>query len=226
MSETLQNTCRRCGACCIAGGPALHRQDLDLVRSGRIPLNRLITLRKGELAHNPKSGKVQGIYHELVKIGGAGGGWRCSYFAEAKNGCGIYEHRPQACEVLKCWDTEKILELVEQDLLSRLDIMDTAHPLVPVIIEHERICPCPDLEEIAESLAALPTAAKKEVKVSVDRDLHFRARVVKEHGLQLTEELFYFGRPLFQLLQQLGVGITESPSGLVLHWPGTKTQGS
>ena len=226
MSKNNQNSCRRCGACCIEGGPALHRQDLELVRSGRIPLNRLITFRKGELAHNPKSGKVQAVRQEVVKIGGIGGDWRCSYFDEAGKGCGIYGHRPQACAALKCWDTGEILELVEQDVISRLDILAADHPLVPAVIEHERLCPCPDLEAIADGLADLSDSLRADLEALVGRDLRFRTRIVREHNLLLAEELFYFGRPLFQLLQQLGVRISQSPSGLVLHWPGRKGNGS
>jgi Fe-S-cluster containining protein len=219
MSKTHQNTCLRCGACCLEGGPALHSQDLEILRSGRIPLNHLVTIRKGELVHNPKSGKVQAVRNELVKIGGKSGDWRCRYFEEKGKGCGIYQHRPQACAVLKCWDPGEILQLVEQDVLSRLDILADDHPLRSVIIEHERICPCPDLEGMAGSLADLDLDVRAEIETLVGRDLHFRTKVVKEHGLGLAEELFFFGRPLFQLLQQLGVRISETPSGLSLLWP-------
>ena len=138
-----QSACRRCGTCCSQGGPALHRQDLDLITSGRIPLDRLITVRKGELAHNPLTGRVQAVRVELVKIAGTGEDWRCSYYDAEKRGCGIYGHRPQACEVLQCWDTEAILALVEKDLLSRLDIVDPTEPLARLIGEHEERCPCP-----------------------------------------------------------------------------------
>ena len=219
MPKNNQNTCLRCGACCLEGGPALHRQDLQHLRSGRIPLNHLVTIRKGELAHNPKSDRVQATRNELVKIGGKGGDWRCRYFEEKGKGCGIYQHRPQACVVLKCWDTGEILDLVERDVLSRLDILPDNHPLVPMIVEHERVCPCPDLEGMAGSLANLDLDARAKIEILVRFDLDFRTKVVKGHGLALAEELFFFGRPLFQLLQQLGVRVSETPSGLSLHWP-------
>lgn len=219
MAENTQNSCRRCGACCIQGGPALHLQDLDLVRSGRIAQNRLITLRKGEMAHNPRTGKVQAVRAELVKIGGSGQDWRCSYYNAADKGCGIYGHRPQACEALKCWDTVDILDLVEQDLLTRLDILAADNPMAPVIRELERICPCPDIEGIADGLYDLSTARKGEVEDMVGLDLRFRTKTVREHGLLLADELFYFGRPLFQLLQQLGIGVRETRTGVSLKWP-------
>lgn len=225
MAGEQQNSCLRCGACCQEGGPALHRQDLALLQSGKIPLNRLITIRKGELVHNPKSGRVQRVASELVKIAGNGHDWRCSYYAEAGGGCGIYSHRPQACEALKCWDTAAIFDLIEEDLLSRLAILPEAHPLVPEIIEQERICPCPDLEVLVNDLPDLPAELKVEIEALAGRDLHLRTRAVQVHGLSLADELFYFGRPLFQLLQQLGVGVQETAAGIALHWPGTKENG-
>ncbi len=84
-----QSACRRCGTCCSQGGPALHHRDLDLIASGRIPLDRLITVRKGELAHNPLTGRVQAVRVELVKIAGTGEDWRCSYYDAENRGCGI-----------------------------------------------------------------------------------------------------------------------------------------
>lgn len=219
MAENTQNACRRCGACCIQGGPALHRRDLDLVRSGRIAQNRLVTLRKGELAHNPRTGKVQAVRAELVKIGGSGRDWCCSYYIKADKGCGIYANRPQACEALKCWDTGEILDLVEQDLLSCLDILAVDNPMVPVIMDLERLCPCPDIEGIAAGLYDLSAERKGEVEDMAGRDLRFRTKAIKDHGLLLADELFYFGRPLFQLLQQLGIGVSESRTGVTLHWP-------
>ncbi len=226
MAENSQDSCLRCGTCCNEGGPALHRQDLPLVKGGGIALNRLVTIRKGELAHNPKTGRVQRVRHELVKINGTGRNWCCSYYDAVNKGCAIYAGRPQACEVLKCWDTEGILGLVEEDLLSRLDILGTGHPLVPVIGEHEESCPCPDLEGIIGCLPDLSAEARARVEALVNLDLQFRTRVVRKHRLPLAEELFFFGRPLFQLLQQLGVRISETSAGIVLNWPSSRENGS
>ena len=45
--------CLGCGACCRQGGPALHGEDLALVRSRQLRLDDLITVRQGELAFQP-----------------------------------------------------------------------------------------------------------------------------------------------------------------------------
>lgn len=212
---THQTTCKKCGNCCRKGGPALHSQDLPLIQSGKIPVSALITIRKGELALNPLTGKVQPVAVELVKIIGAGRQWDCCYYDET-DGCTIYDHRPHACRILKCWDTEEILALVGKDTLSRFDILDADDPLIPVIREHERICPCDGLEDVLAG--RLSEKLKKDLEKRVRDDLRFRTRIIADYNLKLSRELFCFGRPFFQLLQALGVGVSESRSGVQLRW--------
>lgn len=216
-----QNTCRRCGTCCMQGGPALHFRDLDMIKAGRIPLDRLITVRKGELAHNPLTGKVQAVSAELVKIAGTGGDWRCSYYDAENKGCGIYGHRPQACETLKCWDTDAILALVEKDVLTRLDIIEPDDPMAALIAEHETICPCPNLEGLADRRQPTPTR-QLELERLVTVDLTFRERVIGVYDLPVSREMLYFGRPIFQLLQPFDIRITRNAKGFSLHWPTKK----
>jgi hypothetical protein len=107
---------------------------------------------------------------------------------------------------------------VETDTLNRFDILDKDDPLIPVIKEHERICPCDDLGFIQENIGCLSDEKKNELEKRVRSDLRFRTRVIADFQLKVSEELFYFGRPLFQLLQQLGVRISESPTGIHLNW--------
>lgn len=51
-----QPSCRRCGTCCIKGGPSLHREDLPLVEEGRIRVQDLVCIRSGEMAYDPRRG--------------------------------------------------------------------------------------------------------------------------------------------------------------------------
>lgn len=214
-----QTDCQRCGNCCIDGGPALHIADLPLLQSGALPLSNLITLRKGELAHNPLTVALLPTKVELVKLKGSGNSWKCCYFDQNKNVCTIYEHRPAACRVLKCWRPEELLRMIEKDTLSRFDILTEDDPFLPMVLEHERLCPCPDLQELATSSVDFSGSRKRELLQLVRDDLQFRNRVVREFSMKVSEELLYFGRPIFQLLQALGVKITESPFGIELHWP-------
>jgi len=212
-----QDVCEKCGNCCEQGGPALHERDLRLVRDGKIPISSLITIRKGELTHNPVTGTIQPAGVELIKIIGKGRQWECCYFDEQR-GCTIYANRPQACVLLKCWDPNDILNLVEKETLSRFDILVSGDPLIPVIKEHERISPCPDLLYIRDNGSRLSTQQVKELEKQVRDDLRFRTKAIRDFNLKLSEELFYFGRPLFQLLQPLGAIISESQSEVTLRW--------
>ena len=216
MKKEQQTECLRCGTCCQKGGPALHGQDLALVRGGQLPLGDLITIRRGELAYSPLTDRIEPVLQELVKIRGTGREWCCCYYVPAGKGCSIYANRPMACGALKCWQPEETLALVGQDLLSRLDILEDGNPLRALVQEHERLCPCPDLREVENSLAGQDEDTLRSLEMLVNTDLSFRDRVVREFNLSLTDELFLFGRPLFQLLQVLGVGVSESPQGLIL----------
>lgn len=217
LHPSSQNSCNRCGNCCRQGGPALHKKDLNLVREGKIPIENLITIRKGELTENPVAGGIQPAGVELVKIVGTGRQWDCCYY-DGEKGCTIYENRPQACVLLKCWDTKDILSIVEKETLSRFDILAAGDPLISVIREHELICPLPDFLYIRANSHRLTEPLEKELEKLVGDDLRFRTRVIRDLNLTLSNELFYFGRPLFQLLQPLGATISESPSGITLRW--------
>ncbi len=195
----------------------MHQKDLEIIKSGQLPISSLITIRKGELAHNPLTGKVQAVKNELVKLLGKGRQWDCCYYDD-KSGCTIYKHRPIACRVLECWDTTNILELVEKDTLSRRDILGSEHPLLPIIDEHEKKCPCEGLEFIRDNCQNLSSGRQRDITQLVREDLRLRARVIQDFDLKLQEELFYFGRPFFQLLQPFGVRVLESEGTVQLQW--------
>jgi Fe-S-cluster containining protein len=206
--DGIQTECRRCGTCCLNGGPALHTGDLDLVRGGQLPMDRLITIRRGELADHPLTGRVQAVENELVKICGTGREWRCFFFSTSR-GCMIYASRPIACRLLKCWDPAEISALVGRDTLTRLDILEPGDPLRLLIEEHEHLCPCPNMESIRDAVVEGRFEGLEDLQRRVDADLSFRDRVVKDHDISLALELFLFGRPIFQLLQAVGIGMRE-----------------
>ncbi len=217
MTQDQVTECRQCGTCCKNGGPALHFEDTVLLQSGGIPLTSLIALRKGELAHNPVAGRVQPLSVELVKLRGVGRSWHCLYYSEVR-GCTIYAHRPHACRTLKCWDTGEILRLVETRALDRITILGKDHQMVPLIREHEANCPYGLLADLYAGKDRLDKGDKKKLEELVRYDLGFRNRVVRENNIDLSLELFYFGRPLFQLLQPLGVRTVEAAGSLFLRW--------
>lgn len=212
-----QTECRRCGTCCGKGGPALHLEDAGLIRNGSLPVKRLITIRKGELVLKPHEDEPQTAACELVKICGTGSEWQCFFFDEEQKGCLIYEDRPVACRLLQCWDTEAVEDLVEKDTLSRLDLVGEKEPIRKMIETQEQLCPCPDLASLRRAIAAGETIDLQTLQRMVNEDIRIRTEAVQKLKISLAEELFYFGRPLFQLLQQIGVKVKEEDGALTLR---------
>ncbi|MEE4242656.1 MAG: YkgJ family cysteine cluster protein [Desulfopila sp.] len=217
--DTEQNTCKRCGTCCSKGGPALHTADLRLVREGLLPLSRLITIRKGELVFKPHEDAPQLALCELVKISGTGKEWQCFYFDDETKGCMMYQDRPLSCRELQCWDTGAVEDLVEKDTLDRFDIVSENEPIYSLIREHESRCPCPDMEALLKALLEKNLPPLEPLEELTNEDIRLRRKAVQEIDITLAEELFYFGRPIFQLLQQLGVKVREENGMLKLRWP-------
>ena len=218
QNRSRQTSCKQCGICCSKGGAALHRKDLLLVQQGLIPRQDLITIRKGEFAHNPITDKVQVTKAEIVKLRGTGGEWTCCYYDPDSKGCTIYENRPLACRTLKCWDPEESLALVETDLLSRLDILEGDESLQELVRKHESSCPLPDFALLVKALEKEQANVLAELELLVNADLSFRNQAVESSELVLNEELFLFGRPLFQVLQSFGLQVFQSGNCLRLQW--------
>ncbi|MCK5836721.1 MAG: YkgJ family cysteine cluster protein [Desulfobacula sp.] len=215
---THQNECKRCGTCCEKGGPALHTQDLPLIEKGFLSFEKFITIRKGELVHDPVSNSIEPVKKEFLKIRGIKNSWACLFYDKTSNGCTIYDHRPLACKILKCWDTHDILELAGKNLLSRLDIVKEGNPLREKLIEHEELFPCPDLKTISQTISRSSKKTVKKLERIINKDLAYRIRAIDEFNLSVSQELFYFGRPLFQLLTPLGFTTRETSSGIKLRF--------
>ena len=125
--------CVRCGACCKKGGPSLHQEDKKILLDGHIKRESLITIRKGELAFFPFSGRPVPIEKELIKIAGKGKGWVCSFYDEKGPSCAIYEHRPLECRLFKCSDTAQLLSVIGKDTMTRADIVSAGDPIMKFV---------------------------------------------------------------------------------------------
>lgn len=203
--------CIRCGTCCLKGGPALHLQDKDILLDGHIGRERLITIRKGELAFSPLSGKLEPVQKELVKVAGKGKGWSCCFYDKEKASCAVYNHRPLECRLLKCWDTEDLLSVIGNDTLGRADILGPDDPLVTYIEQHETGCSLERVEEIISVLMKKKNDPESLAMLSsvIHEDLAIRSRAIAEFGLSLEAELFVFGRPLFKILKARGLQVID-----------------
>ncbi len=215
----MKEKCDCCGTCCRNGGPPLHDKDIELVRAGVLTLDALVTVRRGELVVPPMGDKPAPASTEWIKIQGQGGKWVCRFFDDAKKNCSIYDNRPVSCKALKCWDTEEILSMAGRDLLSRNDLIASDDPLLPLVIHQEQSCPVPDFGEIAglSSPGAEPEKMLRKLQLLVESDLQIRYHAAREFHLSVSRELFYFGRPFFQLLIPFGIVTEESSRGVKLR---------
>jgi hypothetical protein len=189
-----------------------------LLQSGHLQLDDLIAVRRGELALAPLGREPEPVTGEFLKLKGKNGSWSCAFYDEVARGCTCYGHRPMACGLLDCTDTAPLLAIAGKDLLTRFDCIKGDDPMLPLVHEYERLCPCPDLQAICEWLRAkaLSVDLLADLEAAVIRDLSFRGRIAAEYGLAVASELFYFGRPLFHLLQPLGLRAANTSAGIRL----------
>jgi Fe-S-cluster containining protein len=214
--ERKQTSCKQCGICCTKGGAALHSSDITLIDQKLIPRKNLVTIRKGEFAYTPVFESVEATEREIVKLKGTGREWTCCYYDPESRGCTIYENRPMACGILKCWDPEDSLALVGKDLLSRLEIVRHDKSLIDLIKEYEHVCPLPDFKTLSEAILKNPEEIIANLESLINRDIQFRDRAVVKSVKILEEEMFLFGRPIFQLLQLFGLVVMQSGNKLFL----------
>jgi len=207
MSEAgLKTQCDRCGTCCLGGGPALHKEDAELLKNKIIGRESLVSIRKGEPVIHPGQNRPVWSPTEIIKLKGKPSEWTCIFYDGNNSSCLIYQNRPIECVLLKCWDTAELHEIAGRDLLSRSDIIGKDEPVMQHINTHENECSLEILTRLnldRENSVDRETLAK--LNELVNRDLQLRARAQKNLSLSLELELFYFGRPVFTILSQFSL---------------------
>lgn len=209
------NDCKQCGTCCRKGGPALHTQDLLLLREADgIDLTDIVTLRKGELAYDQPVGAVIPLDGEILKIKGSGGEWICKFLAQASNVCRIYKSRPFECQKLFCEAPEPLMEVYDKDRVTRKDILPEGHPVLELIEEHDKKCDPAKMSELAAQAIGNweeSEAIQADLREMLIFDASVRELVMNKAGLPEESLDFFFGRPLTVLIK--GYGIIATPSG-------------
>ncbi|MCG2722002.1 MAG: YkgJ family cysteine cluster protein [Thermodesulfovibrionales bacterium] len=198
--------CIRCGTCCRKGGPVLHKQDTRILMEGHAGHQHLMTIRKGERAYNPVSGRAEPVPRELVKIIDRETDWTCIFFDEEKSFCSIYAHRFLECSLLQCWDPSQIMTVIGKNTLCRFDLINPGDPIREIIQTHELDCPFSAVENL---LSALSTGSDKsgifkELVALVQKDNALRSYAIDELGMKKEHEFFIFGRPLAQIHEDHG----------------------
>lgn len=209
LNPTVGHECRRCGTCCRKGGPTLHRQDLELVSSGRIPAETLVTLRKGELAWDPIRRALLPLQDEIIKAKSKAGVKTCRFLAAPDDRCEIYSDRPQECRILTCWDVGEIEAFYEQERLTRRDLLHGFGSLWTLIQTHEARCSVALLSRWARRWHAGEREASADHLAEIIRFDSRLRRTVVDGGVDAALLDFLFGRPLTDWFEdQFGIRVS------------------
>jgi len=200
--------CKRCGTCCRKGGPGLHLPDKELVAKGVLTRSDLVTLRKGELAHDPIQDQILPLSEEVIKIKGRGKSWVCRLL-EPSQGCRIYDLRPVECQALYCWNTEKLEAIYAKDRLTRFDFIPPDSALGAIIVEHEAKCPYSRVRELIEPALAGKPDATRELAALAEYDRSIRALLVQRSTAKVEELDLIFGRDILATLPPLGLTLVR-----------------
>jgi len=198
-------SCRRCGQCCLKGGPALHLEDLPLIVAGVLKRAHLVTLRVGEPVHENVAGKVAELDSEIVKIAGSGVGFACRFHDREGKACLIHENRPSECRALFCEDTSGIEALYARDRLTRADIMDTGGGLWELVAFHDQAFPAAMAAALARQASDGRRRALETLGELVEAEQSFRRAFLERTGATPEELDFYFGRSLARICAPFGV---------------------
>lgn len=244
MSSPLEApVCRRCGMCCLRGGPTLMQADLPRITGGVLTLETLVCLRAGEWARDDARGELRPLDRECIKVAGLGGQahpWRCRFYRDG-SGCAIYAHRPAQCSALFCMNTESLEQLlVREPLLDRArtlealaaleqipgfqDMPDGPRAFLPdLVTAHEEQNPVAPVLEAAARLGFAPKGAHRgagadagveegerqslidDISKAVRTESAFRALCVERAGVPAAMLPFLLGRPMSDLLSEVGL---------------------
>lgn len=192
-----QTSCNHCGACCTGGGPVLRSQDERLIKTGKLDLSVLYTLRAGERMFNKESLKMEPLATDQIKIKVDPETLRC-LFLTPENRCDIYSQRPFECRSFKCWDEREIVEVYASDTpLCREDIIGGIKGLWDLVADHHERCSYDLLDELIRKVDDTgDQEAAEKVCEMIAYDQSLRETLVESGRVKAEILDFLFGRPL------------------------------
>lgn len=209
-------SCRRCGTCCRAGGPALHRADLPLFDAGPLALADCVTLRRGDFVTDNVAGGVGPSPGELIKLRPGPDGRACRFFT-LPAACAVHDRRPAECRALFCDAPEALAAMYQQDRLTRADLLPPESPLAELVRHHEAATDLARLHALCRQALAGDDAAREQVLAAVRFDAAFRELLPARAGVPAAALLFYLGRPPAEALPACRALI--APGGLYIPRP-------
>lgn len=212
-SQEFLPACVQCGECCRKGSPTLQQDDLEILRSGRIPWNQLVTLKKGEPAFSPFTGKPFYLDEERIKIREKEGTGECVFLDGETDRCGIYADRPLQCRAQACWDPAPSKDLADQPFLRREHLFGNVEVLQEMIQEHDRRCGFDELAKAFEKLRETGGESIGDALRLLSFEEHFRHFVNEQFKVPPDNMELVFGRSLSSLVGLFGFRVVMEPDG-------------
>lgn len=182
---------------------------MGLIENGTIQLSNMVTLRPGERAYDQISQNVLPLDSEIIKVKGRDGTWTCTFFSPEGRNCGLYDNRPEECRLLFCREPEPLAEMYDKNRLNRTDLLPENHPLMELILEHDKRCAPLLMEEQAKKAREGDADAGRALKEMVAYDMEVRRLVIEKMGAGNDMTEFLFGRPLRTLLKTMNINVYE-----------------
>jgi Fe-S-cluster containining protein len=211
--QELLPTCVQCGECCKHSSPTLHLEDLDIIRAEKIPWDSLLTIREGEPARNPHTGKPFFLPTDYIKIREKEGSRECLFLDPENDTCTLYQSRPLQCRAQACWDSSQLDELIDEPRLSRRDLFANVKPLIQLIEEHDRRC---SFEKMRKLFEALKETEGKNIDAIIDLlafDEHVRQFAGKKMNIPETVLDLMFGKDLSDRVGLFGFKVEIAADG-------------
>ena len=209
--------CVQCGECCRMGSPTLHREDLPLLQSGKIPWDQLVTLRKGEPARSPFDGRPFILPGERIKLREKEGQSECVFLINDTRGggadCSIYFDRPVQCRAQACWDPIPARETAQMPFLLREHIFEGVDVLLQIISQHESRCGFDSLSGSFEELGRSNGATIDKVLGLLSYEEHFRQFVSEKFNIPPRNMELLLGRSFTRMAPLFGFRVSEEPDG-------------
>ena len=140
--QEVQDSCLRCGECCIKSSPTLMAGDMHLFQNDILQLDRNLYPAPGRKSTgSPRTGDVVTVEAERLELKEHSGTRHCLYYATDPNRCLIYEQRPEQCREQLCNLSESERPAATTGFLTREDIFGQHPELWDLIVAHEQHSP-------------------------------------------------------------------------------------
>lgn len=216
VEGNVKSSCDGCAACCTGGGPILRAADEHLIKTGKIPLKYLYTIREGELLFDKDKVTMVPLGRDNIKIKVNPETLECLFLDHEKK-CTIYNTRPSECRAFKCWDSRQIEMIYSSDeCLTRKDLLKDVAGLWELVKDHHERCSYEKLGALVEQIDSDNDKVLDEISAMVNYDKSLRETLGQKGNMDPEMVDFLLGRPLTQTIVMFSYKIEEKEGGLAL----------